>query len=254
MNTTCIAALARYRKSRAGQLGHAPGDAYDITKDHKWLLDWQGQGKKDLCLWHYGGAAPWRRAVTPGTTVVVLVVVVVVVGCWLLVVGCWLLFVVCCLLFVVCCLLFVVCCLLFVGCWLLVVGCWLLVVGCWLLFVVCCLLFVVCCLLFVVVVVVVVLIERQNVRDLASSWRARTKIFTTKTSAKKTSLDCTYFNKIPPCTTSCACCSPQDWYLHSSSYSINRTFQRTRKKRFPDGFESAVAVQAPKENVFKQNA
>ena len=30
---TCIAALARYRKSRAGQLGHAPGDAYDITKD-----------------------------------------------------------------------------------------------------------------------------------------------------------------------------------------------------------------------------
>ena len=78
MNTTCIAALARYRKSRAGQLGHAPGDAYDITKDHKWLFDWQGQGKKDLCLWHYGGAAPWRRAVTPCPTVVVVVVVVVV--------------------------------------------------------------------------------------------------------------------------------------------------------------------------------
>ena len=78
MNTTCIAALARYRKSRAGQLGHAPGDAYDITKDHKWLFDWQGQGKKDLCLWHYAGAAPWRRTVTPGTTVVVVVVVVVV--------------------------------------------------------------------------------------------------------------------------------------------------------------------------------
>ena len=36
---TCIAALARYRKSRAGQLGHAPGHAYDITKDHKWLFD-----------------------------------------------------------------------------------------------------------------------------------------------------------------------------------------------------------------------
>ena len=37
---TCIAALARYRKSRAGQLGHAPGDAcdsYDITKDKEWL-------------------------------------------------------------------------------------------------------------------------------------------------------------------------------------------------------------------------
>ena len=36
---TCVAALARYRKSRAGQLGHAPGDAYDITKDHAWLFD-----------------------------------------------------------------------------------------------------------------------------------------------------------------------------------------------------------------------
>ena len=36
---TCVAALARYRKSRAGQLGHAPGDAYDITKDHTWLFD-----------------------------------------------------------------------------------------------------------------------------------------------------------------------------------------------------------------------
>ena len=36
---TCVAALARYRKSRAGQLGHAPGDAYDISKDHAWLFD-----------------------------------------------------------------------------------------------------------------------------------------------------------------------------------------------------------------------
>ena len=36
---TCIAGLARYRKSRAGQLGHAPGDAYDITKDKEWLFD-----------------------------------------------------------------------------------------------------------------------------------------------------------------------------------------------------------------------
>ena len=36
---TCVAALARYRKSRAGQLGHAPGDAYDITKDHEWLFE-----------------------------------------------------------------------------------------------------------------------------------------------------------------------------------------------------------------------
>ena len=23
----------------AGQLGHAPGDAYDITKDHEWLFE-----------------------------------------------------------------------------------------------------------------------------------------------------------------------------------------------------------------------
>ena len=37
----------------------------------------QGQVKKDLGLCRYGGAAPWRRAVTPGTTVVVVVVVVV---------------------------------------------------------------------------------------------------------------------------------------------------------------------------------
>ena len=36
---TCIAALARYRKSRAGQLGHAPGDEYDITKDKESLFD-----------------------------------------------------------------------------------------------------------------------------------------------------------------------------------------------------------------------
>ena len=36
---TRVAALARYRKSRAGQLGHAPGDAYDITKDNAWLFD-----------------------------------------------------------------------------------------------------------------------------------------------------------------------------------------------------------------------
>ena len=34
---TCIAALARYRKSGAWQLGHAPGDAYDITKHKEWL-------------------------------------------------------------------------------------------------------------------------------------------------------------------------------------------------------------------------
>ena len=36
---TCIAALARYRKSRAGQLGHAPGDTYDIAKDKESLFD-----------------------------------------------------------------------------------------------------------------------------------------------------------------------------------------------------------------------
>ena len=35
---TCKAALARYRKSRAGQLGHAAGDAYAITKNKEWLF------------------------------------------------------------------------------------------------------------------------------------------------------------------------------------------------------------------------
>ena len=51
---TCIAALARCRKNRARQLGHTPGDAYDITKDKEWLFDWQGQVKKGpwpLSLW-----------------------------------------------------------------------------------------------------------------------------------------------------------------------------------------------------------